>query len=262
MPSSATRQTARGDSGDKNPTPSSALFSTVPRSETASQTVLRQIIALLRSGRLRPGDRLPAERELAASLGISRPTVREALSALGLLGVVEQRQGRGTFLVDSMDRLPLEPYLYRLLLNRGTIDELREVRELLEPRIAALAAERATPEACEELKAAFEAFEREARENLDVESEAAAGTRFHEALARATGNATFVLLVHNLSDLMSATGRVLNEQEYGLSLEAHRDLLQAVVEHDPQRAEQVMTRHLADVATRLQAWASEETPRQ
>jgi GntR family transcriptional repressor for pyruvate dehydrogenase complex len=234
------------------------LFTTIVLSETASQTVLRQIVALLLSGRLRPGDRLPPERKLAASLKISRPTVREALSALGLLGVVEQHQGRGTFLVESMDRLPLEPYLYRLLLNRGTIDELMEVRQLLEPRIAALAAERASPEACDELKEAFEAFEQEAVSGADVQSEAAAGTDFHEALARATGNATLVLLVHSLADLMSAAGHVLNEQEYGVSLKAHRDLLRAVLNHDPVRAERVMTRHLHDVAARLRAWANED----
>lgn len=233
------------------------LFNLVPRAETASQTVLRQIVALLRAGRLQPGDRLPPERDLAASLGISRPTVREALSALGLLGVIEQRQGRGTFLVESMERLPLEPYLYRLLLNRSTIDELKEVRALLEPRIAALAAERATPEMCQELTAAFEAFEREATSPTNVDSQAAAGTRFHETLARASGNVTLALLVHNLSDLMSAAGQVLNEQEYGLSLKAHRDLLEAVLDHDPVRAEQVMAQHLEDVALRLQSWATE-----
>jgi GntR family transcriptional regulator, transcriptional repressor for pyruvate dehydrogenase complex len=238
--------------------PQEELFSTVARSETVSQIVLRQIVALLRSGQLQPGDRLPPERELAASMGISRPTVREALSALGLLGVVEQRQGRGTFLAESMERLPLEPYLYRLLLNRGTIDELMEVRQLLEPRIAALAAERATPEMCEELKRAFSAFEEEATSGVDVQSEAVAGTNFHETLARVSGNATLVLLVHSLGDLMSAAGHVLNEQEYGISLEAHRDLLLAVLRRDPVGAERVMTRHLNDVAARLRAWATEE----
>jgi GntR family transcriptional repressor for pyruvate dehydrogenase complex len=237
---------------------SESLFRTVVRSETVSQTVLRQIVTLLRNGQLQPGDRLPPERELAASLGISRPTVREALSALGLLGVVEQRQGRGTFLVESMERLPLEPYLYKLLLNRGTIDELIEVRQLLEPRIAALAAERATPEAREVLKRSFEAFEREAVGGADAQSEAAAGAHFHEALARATGNATLVLLVHSLADLVSVAGHVLNEQEYGVSLNAHRDLLRAVLKHDPNLAEQVMTRHLDDIAARLRAWAAEE----
>jgi GntR family transcriptional regulator, transcriptional repressor for pyruvate dehydrogenase complex len=233
------------------------LFNMVPRAETASQAVLRQIVALLRAGRLQPGDRLPPERDLAASLGISRPTVREALSALGLLGVIEQRQGRGTFLVESMERLPLEPYLYRLLLNRSTIDELKEVRALLEPSIAALAAERATPEMCRELTKAYEAFEREATSTANVGSQAAAGTRFHETLARASGNVTLALLVHNLSDLMSAAGQVLNEQEYGLSLKAHHDLLEAVLDHDPVRAEQVMAKHLEDVAMRLQTWAAE-----
>lgn len=240
--------------GDVQP---DVLFNRVPRAETASQTVLRQIVALLRAGRLQPGDRLPPERDLAASLGISRPTVREALSALGLLGVIEQRQGRGTFLVESMERLPLEPYLYRLLLNRSTIDELKEVRALLEPRIAALAAERATPEMCLELTEAYEAFEREATSRVDVGSQAAAGTRFHETLARASGNVTLALLVHNLSDLMSAAGQVLNEQEYGVSLKAHHELLEAVLDHDPVRAEQLMAQHLDDVAVRLQTWATE-----
>jgi GntR family transcriptional regulator, transcriptional repressor for pyruvate dehydrogenase complex len=250
---------AAPSSAGKGGTEASAdLFSTIARSETVSETVLRQIVGLLRSGHLRPGDRLPPERELATSLGISRPSVREALSALALLGVVQQRQGRGTFLVESIESLPLEPYLYRLLLNRGTVDELMEVRQLLEPRIAALAAERATPEMCQELQRAFAAFEHEATSGVDPHTEAAAGMGFHETLARAAGNATLTLLVHSLSDLVSAAGHVLNEREYGISLKAHRDLLHAVLAHDPERAERVMTRHLDEIAARLRAWAAED----
>lgn len=252
------RPPATPRAGNGKAAPREELFGTVARSETVRQIVLRQIVTLVRNGQLQPGDRLPPERELATSLGISRPTVREALSALALLGVVEQRQGRGTFLAESLERLPLESYLYRLLLNRGTIDELMEVRQLLEPRIAALAAERATNQMCAELKRAFAAFEEEATGGVDVQSEAVAGTNFHETLAQASGNVMLVLLVHSLGDLMSAAGHVLNEQEYGISLEAHRDLLHAVLSHDPVGAELVMTRHLNDIAARLRAWATEE----
>lgn len=228
-------------------------FRPVEKRETVSHSVLGQIIALLRSGELKPGDRLPTERELAARLGIGRPSLREALSALNLVGILEQRQGRGTFLVTSLDRLPLEPYLYQLLLNEGTFDELIEVRQLLEPGIAAIAAKRATDDAREEIRRLLELYEQEVEHGTEIDAEALAGAEFHQALARATGNQTLARLVESLRDLLSATGHVLGEHERGGSLEAHRALVKAVMERNAAEAERVMRKHLKDVASRLRA---------
>lgn len=256
MPVEAESTPSRGPRKNSDAQPARAglgadVFRPVEKRETVSQSVLGQIIELLRSGELKPGDRLPTERELAARLGIGRPSLREALSALSLVGILEQTQGRGTFLARSLDRLPLEPYLYQLLLNEGTFDELMEVRQLLEPGIAALAANRATDEARQEILQSFESYEQEVDHGTDIDAEALAGADFHQALAHATGNQTLARLVESLRDLMSATGHVLGEHERGGSLKAHQDLVKAVMERDAEKAERVMRKHLQDVASRL-----------
>lgn len=227
-------------------------FQPVAKRSTTSKFVLGQIVSLLGEGKLQPGDRLPAERDLAAFLGIGRPAVREALAALVLLGVIQQRQGRGTFLVDRIDRLPVEPYLYQLMLAEGRIlEDLLEVRLLLEPAIAALAAQRATPSDLAELSRSLERFERLVESHADPDAEAVAGTDFHTALARASSNQTLSRLIESLRDLLSATGSLLNEREGGASLEAHREIADAVLARDAPRAESLMRSHLEDVATRL-----------
>jgi GntR family transcriptional repressor for pyruvate dehydrogenase complex len=234
-------------------------FEPVAKRTTTSKFVLGQIISLLSEGKLQPGDRLPTERELAALLGIGRPSVREALSALVLLGVVEQRQGRGTFLVDRIDRLPVEPYLYQLMLVEGPVfDDLLEVRELLEPAIAFLAAERATDADLAEIQSALELSEHQVASGAGVDAEAVAGAAFHTALARATGNQTLARLVESMRDLLSATGYVLNEQEEGASLDAHRALTEAIVRRNASVAESLMRTHLKDVSDRLSRARAEE----
>jgi GntR family transcriptional regulator, transcriptional repressor for pyruvate dehydrogenase complex len=232
----------------------SGVFKPLRKRKTTSEVVLGQIIALLTDGKLQPGDRLPTERDLAALLGVGRPSVREALSALSLLGIVEQRQGRGTFLVDRLDRLPVEPYLYQLLLvNQRIFDDLIEVRKLLEPGIAALAAQRATNADREEILRSLTSFELLLERGGDTESEAAAGTDFHQTLARATGNQTLARLIDSLRDLLSATGHVLSEHERGTSLEAHRALAESILERDPKTAERLMRQHLDEVSDRMSA---------
>jgi GntR family transcriptional regulator, transcriptional repressor for pyruvate dehydrogenase complex len=229
----------------------SSFFEPVEKRGTTSQYVLGQIVSLLSEGKLQPGDRLPTERELASRLGIGRPSVREALSALGLLGIIEQRQGRGTFLVDRIDHLPVAPYLYQLMLARDRIfDDLLEVRQLLEPAIAALAAERANEADIEEIRRSLDAFEHEVERGDDVD-EAQAGAHFHQTLAKATGNQTLMRLIESLRGVLSATGSVLSEHERGASLEAHRALARAVLDRDAEKAERLMREHLEDVSRRL-----------
>jgi GntR family transcriptional repressor for pyruvate dehydrogenase complex len=228
------------------------LFVEFGRHETVGQVLLQQLITLVQEGSLQPGDKLPPERELARLLGISRPSVRQALSALSLIGLVESRQGSGTYLAENLDQLPLEPFVYRLLLNRGSFDELMEVRRLIEPYVAAQAAKRGTDEQMREIQEAFDAYTADV-EGADEIAEAHSGTAWHQAIARASGNQTFVVLLAGLNDLVDAAGRLLGSLTRGASLESHRQITEAVVGRDAKRAERAMREHLRDVATRLHA---------
>src|SRR5437763_3108131 len=109
-----------------------------------------QVVAFVRDlivrGRLRPGDRLPAERELATQIGVSRPSVRAGLHALAAMGVVRSHHGSGTYIPDGPPSLGSEPLSFLAALHGFTREEMYETRRILETEAAGLAAERATPE--------------------------------------------------------------------------------------------------------------------
>src|SRR5260370_550473 len=104
--------------------------------------VVRHIALLIEGGKLRPGDRLVPERELAQELGVSRPTVRAGLHALAAMGVTESRQGAGTFITGGPPRLGAGPLSFLAALHGFTRDEIFEARKVLEVGAAGLAAER------------------------------------------------------------------------------------------------------------------------
>jgi DNA-binding FadR family transcriptional regulator len=127
-------------------------FTKLPRSSAAADAV-RAIQEMILSGRLTPGQRLPAERELSELLGISRPTLRETIRSLVSLNILESRHGAGTFVASLDASALLAPLQFVMALHGRTVDELFEARLVLEPALAALAATRATDEQVAALRA-------------------------------------------------------------------------------------------------------------
>ena len=116
-------------------------FGTVTRAALPDQIAAR-VVAMITERHLKPGDRLPPERELAQVMGVSRSSLREALRALSLLGVTEMRQGDGTYLTALDPDALMRPFGLVLALSDGQLQELFEARRVIEPGLAALAAER------------------------------------------------------------------------------------------------------------------------
>src|SRR6478736_4000364 len=115
-------------------------------SEGSTSQVVAHVRELSEGGTLRPGDRLPAERDLALQIGVSRPTVRAGLRALAAMGVVQSRHGSGTYIPEGPPMLGSEPLSFLAALHGFTREEMYEARRILEVGAAGLAAERATPE--------------------------------------------------------------------------------------------------------------------
>jgi GntR family transcriptional repressor for pyruvate dehydrogenase complex len=229
------------------------LFHSHERRGTVGQLLLRQLIDLLEAGRLRPGEKLPPERELAQLLGVSRPSVRQALGALGLIGIVEARQGSGTYLARSLVSFPLEPYICRLLLNDGSFGELMDLRLALEPMVARMAAEHASPESHTVLRRLLSDYD-VAMSRADATPELARlAAGFHHALAQASGNQLFVHLLASVGDLLEAAGRRILERSPVANHDAHRRILAAVTSRDQDLAERLMRDHLRVIARQLQA---------
>src|SRR3990167_6105938 len=131
------------------------------RSTRIYEEIVRQVKQMITEGRLKSGDQLPPERDLAEKFRVSRTSVREALRALESLGLLEIRPGEGTFVREVSVEALIEPLALLMVSQRETIGELFEARRVLEPAIAALAAARATPEEVQEMERILEEQARE-----------------------------------------------------------------------------------------------------
>lgn len=225
------------------------------RSSKVFEQIAAQIEQLILSGKLRSGDRLPTERELAEQFQASRTAVREAMKTLAQRGLVDMRPGRGTIVIDGTSQAMRHSLgLMMRVGHAGRSAHLVEVREILEPEIAALAAERATQEHIAVLKRAVEIMDA----SLDnADTYIAADNDFHLALAKATQNDLIVAFVDSIVDLLSEQRKHIFSVSGGSSRGQihHKVLLAAVQRHDPEAARLAMRAHLqqvrADVQTAL-----------
>jgi GntR family transcriptional repressor for pyruvate dehydrogenase complex len=211
------------------------------------EKIVDQIHALIADGRLKPGDQLPPERVLAETFQVSRTSVREALRALELRGLIEGKQGGGTFVRSvSADDLT-RPMTAALLAGKREIADLFELREMIEPAIARKAAERAEPRHLDELERILEQQRSKVERGEPYPDEDAA---FHYTVAVAANNAALLRLVNVIMDLLreSRATYLQRGSRPRRSLEGHRALLAALHDHDPARAERIMREHIAAVA--------------
>ena len=212
--------------------------------EGGADQVVAYVRGLIETKRLRPGDRLPAERELAAQIGVSRPTLRMGLHALAAMGCVESRHGSGTFIPDGPPALGTEPLSLLAALHDFTRDQMYEARRILEVGAAGLAAERATPEQLASL--ADEVASLFASMN-DPQRFLVHDINFHRALAAASGNPIIAAVVEMVSALYyeqrRETAQQASDRDLRDAAEAHRDIYQAIRAHDADGARRLMNEH-------------------
>ena len=205
------------------------------------EVVLDEIQRLIAEGKLRPGDHLPSEIELADRFGVGRSSIREAMRALQLLGVVEVIQGKGTF-VREPAILPLVIDWSRIA-QMGIISEVMEARQFMEVLLAQLAAERATDEDIEALRLALQ---HSAESLSNMENNIQAGVNFHLALADASHNQVLALMYRTIRDLYLETARRtrVTPEIAQDRFHDHERILQAVAAHSPEAAAKAMEEHI------------------
>jgi GntR family transcriptional repressor for pyruvate dehydrogenase complex len=210
------------------------------------QEIVRQVKAMIAEGRLKSGDQLPPERDLADKFVVSRTSVREALRALESLGLVEIRPGEGTFVREVSVESLIEPLALVMASQREALGELFEARRMIEPALAALAARRATPEELSEMERILEAQAKEVaggRTGLEQDAE------FHAAIGAASHNRAITRIVHAVMDLL----RQSREESLNTpgrptrSHDDHRRVLAAIRSRDEAGARQAMVDHLQAV---------------
>jgi GntR family transcriptional repressor for pyruvate dehydrogenase complex len=218
-------------------------------SEGSTDQVVAFVRDLIVRGRLRPGDRLPAERELAVQIGVSRPSVRAGLHALAAMGVVRSRHGSGTYIPAGPPALGSEPLSFLAALHGFTREEMYEARRILEVEASGLAAERAT------------------HQHLATLSEEVAGMfanrdnaplflvhdiNFHRGVADAAANPIVAALVGMVSamyyDRRKETAQRASDSDLRDAAEAHRRIYQAIRARDASSARRAMNDHLLQAA--------------
>lgn len=220
-------------------------FETIKRSAAAQQTVA-QLRALVESGELRPGQRLPAERDLARQLGVSRSTLREAIRALVVMNILVSRHGDGTYVSSLEPELLAEPFRFMMSISDEALLHLFEVRKVLEGACARLAAERIGNDEIADLERIIddaEAAVGDPEEVLDRDVE------LHAAIVRATGNPVLMQIMSGIGTLALA-GRKKTIVLPGMaekSLAEHREIIMALREHDAEAAAAAMTAHLVRI---------------
>ena len=210
------------------------------------EEIVRQVKQMIAEGRLKSGDRLPPERDLAEKFVVSRSSVREALRALESLGLVEIRAGEGTFVREVSVESLIEPLALMMVSQREAIAELFEARRLLEPGIAALAASRATLEEVAEME---RILEEQAKEIAEGRTGLVQDAAFHGAIGAAAHNRAITRLAHAIMDLLTQS-REESLNTPGRPQRSHQDhrrILEAIRARDEHAAQQAMLDHLDSV---------------
>lgn len=211
--------------------------------QSIPKEITARLQSLVESGDFKPGDRLPPERQLAVLFGVSRNSVREAIKSLEQLGVLESRPGAGTFLTQASQTDLARQFGEIMARERHRLEDIFELRLLLEPQIAHLAARRITSRTLKRLKAIMGSYElamRDGQAICDIDQ------AFHDAIAEATGNQSIVRLMEQMHDLLteSRDEALQSPARSSTSLEAHRRILEALGRHDAEGARAAMTDHL------------------
>jgi len=211
------------------------------------ESAIEQIMDLVKRSELKPGDKLPPERKLAGKLSISRGSLREAFRVLESKGLIKSKAGGGRYIREIRKNGYSNTENIILSLEKSSILELLEAREIFEVKIAVIAAQRATPEDMELIEEALNKVKEE--EELKGDKKTESDTEFHLAIARASHNFVFTNIIRLHLDLLKGT-REKTQQIPGRREERwreHQAILQAIKEHDTKKAGEAMLKHLRNV---------------
>lgn len=220
-----------------------------PSTDNITQSLIQRFQEMIRNGVLTQGSRLPSERELAAHFGVARSSLRQALKVLEIMGILTQRVGDGTYLAKDSSAVLAVPMEFLFLLDDTSVQELTELRLLMEPGLARLAAERATAEDMTLLRRSVHDLE---VSRGDTAKLIAADLLFHRAIFTASKNraaSSVYQTIHRAMAKMILVTSQMVELEHTLSF--HKPIMLAIEKRDGERAATLMTEHLQDATALL-----------
>ncbi|WP_018661993.1 FadR/GntR family transcriptional regulator [Heyndrickxia acidiproducens] len=222
------------------------------------EQVANEIIAMIEQGELKPGDKLDAVPQLAEKFSVGRSAIREALTSLRALGYIELKQGEGTFIRSFDVRNLSYPISQAILMDKDDIENLLEVRKILESGAAAVAAEK---RAASDLADMHDALREMKRATGNEELGEQADLAFHLAIVRATQNPLLARLMSQVSDTMvkamKETRKMMlysNPSTFGVLYEQHEQILKGIETRDTEKARHGMLDHLQFVEKHLKTY--------
>lgn len=218
------------------------------------EQIVRQIQQAIREQGLREGDRLPTERELAETFGVSRSVVREAIKVLTAQGLVESRQGSGLYVRNRPIESVSRAIVLSVLPQGDAVGQLFEFRRLLEADAARLAAERATPEHIERLREIVATYEPGPDGQPDWESFSLVDETIHAIVATASGNPYLEMMVASVRAMQQDVVVLVADHPGSIdeAMRHHQAIVAAIAAHDPDRAAREMDRHVAYTSSVVQ----------
>jgi len=219
-----------------------------PADTRVTAKLIRNIKRLISSGEIVPGAKFPPERELAKEFGVNRASLRQALKVLEIMGVLTQRVGDGTYLSASAELILKEPLDFLILLDDLSHHELMETRMIVEPELAARAAERATTEDLVSLRHAIAAMEncRTNQERLEAD------LAFHQCIFRASGNRICHLMFNVIHrSVLTSMSQLSTRVPLDRPLTFHKRIFAAIQQRNPEDARRQMLEHISDTKALL-----------
>jgi GntR family transcriptional repressor for pyruvate dehydrogenase complex len=227
---------------------SGATNQTLDHKEDLTHLLILRFQQMLSDGVLTPGTKLPPERELATYFKVARSSLRQALKVLEILGVITQKVGDGSYLNRDASSVLAVPMEFLFLLDDTTVEELIELRMIMEPALAAKAAERANSADIARLRQSITNLETSERDRVKL---VASDLQFHRAIFQASGNRLTGRISHTIHRAMlhmiTVTSQLVDLEH---TAAFHKPILHAIEKRDPELASRLMTAHLVD-ASRL-----------
>lgn len=209
------------------------------------ESVVSQIKLMINTGDLKKGDKLPTEREMSEQLQVSRASVREALRALEVIGLIESRQGAGNFIRESFGGALFEPLSIVFTIEKSTGDDIYEIREILELETVKLAAARISEEELKSMEETVEEMINCNDESRNIELD----KQFHYTIAKASGNMLIINFLQVISELIDefikdSRRKILVEQDNkGRLMRIHYGIYEALKDRNPDKAYDSMKEH-------------------
>lgn len=222
--------------------------------EEVVEVLSKHILESILNGDLQPGDKLPAERKLAEQLQIGRSTLREATQVLVILNLLEIKPGHGTYIADGTSEFNATPFSWGLILQQKSLNELIEMRNLLETECAYWAAERATKIELENIREAFRKME-DMLEEQDAKGLVEADIKFHLEVALASHNNVLYQTLRTIRNIMQLwISKVFSgdKENLELTVEEHREILIEIANNNCEGAKEAMAKHIRRASIRLE----------